>query len=135
MAEWVSSRSRYQVSKLGGRVARQVKDLLKASDGAREVARELLGVTVETLQRISNRLDNPESIDADALAGEVTTVFQNQRLFADSSKDFYAFVQSRISRYDLGGPEYAGFKEILMSYVDLISADVSRHAPRNRNPP
>lgn len=129
VAEWVSSRSRYQVSKLGGRVARQVNDLLKASDGAREVATELLGITVKTLQSISDRLDNPGSIDADALAGEVTTVFQNQQLFADSSKDFYAFVQSRISRYDLSGPEYAGYKEMLMVYVDLISAEVSRHAP------
>jgi uncharacterized protein (TIGR02677 family) len=129
VAEWVSSRSRYQVSKLGGRVARQVDELIRASDGAREVARELLGVTVETLQHISDRLDSPGPFDTDALAGEVTTVFQNQRLFAESATDFYAFVQSRISRYDLGGPEYSGFKEMLMSYVDLISADVARHAP------
>lgn len=129
VAEWVRSRSRYQVSKLGGRVARQVDELISASDGAREVARELLGATVETLQRITNHLDGPAPLNADALAGDVTTVFQNQRFFAESATDFYAFVQSRISRYDLGGPEYAGFKEMLMSYVDLISADVARHAP------
>ncbi|MDQ0851357.1 uncharacterized protein (TIGR02677 family) [Arthrobacter sp. B3I9] len=129
VAEWVRSRSRYQVSKLGGRVARQVDEVISASDGAREVARELLGVTVETLQRITDRLDSHRSLDTDALAGDVTTVFQNQRFFAESATDFYAFVQSRISRYDLGGPEYAGFKEMLMSYVDLITADVARHAP------
>lgn len=129
VAEWLRSRSRYQVSKLGGRVARQVDELISARDGAREVARELLGATVETLQRIADHLDGPAPLNADALAGDVTTVFQNQRFFAESATDFYAFVQSRISRYDLGGPEYEGFKEMLVSYVDLISADVARHAP------
>jgi hypothetical protein len=40
-AEWVRSRSRYQVSKLGGRVARQVDEVISPSDGARG----LLGAT------------------------------------------------------------------------------------------
>lgn len=128
VSEWLRSRSRYQVSKLGGRVHRQVDDIILASDGAREIARELLGGTVQTLERILRHLDsNP--IDADALAGEVTTVFNNQRLFSDSATDFYAFVQGRIARYDLGGPDYAAFKSMLLTYVDLISADVGRHAP------
>lgn len=128
VSEWLRSRSRYQASKLGGRVHRQIDEVLLASDGAREVARELLGGTVQTLERILNHLDaNP--VDADALAGDVTTVFNNQRLFAESAIDFYAFVQGRISRYDLGGPEYAAFKTMLLTYVDLISADVARHAP------
>ena len=59
----------------------------------------------------------------------MTTVFNNQRLFAESATDFYAFVRGRISRYDRGGPEYAAFKTMLLTYVDLISADVARHAP------
>lgn len=126
--EWLRSRSRYQVSKLGGRVHRQVDEVLAASDGAREIARELLGGTVQTLERILTHLD-VEPVDADAVASDVTTVFNNQRLFSESATDFYAFVQGRISRYDLGGPEYAAFKTMLLAYVDLISADVSRHAP------
>ncbi|GAA2019704.1 TIGR02677 family protein [Nocardioides kribbensis] len=128
VSEWLRSRSRYQVSKLGGRVHRQVDEVVRASEGAREVARELLGGTVQTLQRILGHLD-VRPVDADALAGDVTTVFNNQRLFAESATDFYAFVQSRVSRYDLGGPEYAAFKTMLLTYVDLISADVARHAP------
>lgn len=128
VGEWLRSRSRYQASKLGGRVHRQVDDVLRASDGAREVARELLGGTVQTLERILAHLDGTP-VDGDALAGDVTTVFNNQRLFAESATDFYAFVQGRISRYDLGGPEYAAFKTMLLTYVDLISADVARHAP------
>lgn len=128
VSEWLRSRSRYQASKLGGRVHRQVDNVLRASDGAREIARELLGGTVQTLERILAHLD-ATPVDGDALAGDVTTVFNNQRLFAESATDFYAFVQGRISRYDLGGPEYAAFKTMLLTYVDLISADVARHAP------
>lgn len=43
VAQYIRSRSRYQVSKLGGRLHREAVAILHASDGAREVARELLG--------------------------------------------------------------------------------------------
>ncbi len=143
VAEYIRSRSRYQVSKLGGRVHREAVAILHASDGAREVARELLGQIVQSLDRILAMLDPGEpdrdelgrheigrrDIDADALAGEVTTVFGNQRLFTDSIRDFYAYLAGILSRYDLGGEEYAQFKELLLVYIDLITADVNRHAP------
>jgi uncharacterized protein (TIGR02677 family) len=128
VAEYIRSRSRYQVSKLGGRLHREAVAILHASDGAREVARELLGQIVQSLDRILAMLDCSE-IDADALAGEVTTVFGNQRLFTDSIRDFYAYLAGILSRYDLGGEEYAHFKELLLVYIDLITADVNRHAP------
>jgi uncharacterized protein (TIGR02677 family) len=128
VAEYIRSRSRYQVSKLGGRLHREAVAILHASDGAREVARELLGQIVQSLERILRLLDRAE-IDADALAGEVTTVFGNQRLFTDSVRDFYAYLAGILSRYDLGGEEYAQFKELLLVYIDLITADVNRHAP------
>ena len=128
VAEYIRSRSRYQVSKLGGRLHREAVAILHASDGAREVARELLGQIVQSLDRILALLDR-DGIDADALAGEVTTVFGNQRLFTDSVRDFYAYLAGILSRYDLGGEEYAQFKELLLVYIDLITADVNRHAP------
>jgi len=128
VAEYIRSRSRYQVSKLGGRLHREAVALLHASDGAREVARELLGQIVQSLDRILAVLSRPE-IDADVLAGEVTTVFGNQRLFTDSVRDFYAYLAGVLSRYDLGGEEYAQFKELLLVYIELITADVTRHAP------
>jgi uncharacterized protein (TIGR02677 family) len=128
VAEYVRSRSRYQVSKLGGRLHREAVAILHATDGAREVARELLGQIVQSLDRILAMLDRQE-VDADALAGEVTTVFGNQRLFTDSVRDFYAYLAGILSRYDLGGEEYAQFKELLLVYIDLITADVNRHAP------
>lgn len=128
LAEYIRSRSRYQVSKLGGRVHREAVEILYASDGAREVARELLGQIVQSLDRILLMLGRNE-FDAEVLAGEVTTVFGNQRLFTDSVRDFYAYLAGILSRYDLGGEEYAQFKEMLLGYIDLISADVNRHAP------
>jgi len=128
VAEYIRSRSRYQVSKLGGRLHREAVAILHATDGAREVARELLGQIVQSLDRILAMLERDE-IDADVLAGEVTTVFGNQRLFTDSVRDFYAYLAGILSRYDLGGEEYAQFKELLLVYIDLITADVNRYAP------
>jgi uncharacterized protein (TIGR02677 family) len=128
VAEYIRSRSRFQVSKLGGRVHREAVALMHATDGAREVARELLGQIVQSLDRILTMLDRHQ-IDAEALAGEVTTIFGNQRLFTDSVRDFYAYLAGVLSRYDLGGGEYAQFKELLLVYIDLITADVNRHAP------
>jgi uncharacterized protein (TIGR02677 family) len=131
VAEYIRSRSRYQVSKLGGRVHRQAVEILHASDGAREVARELLGQIVQSLDRLLALLGggHVDALDAEALAGEVTTVFSNQRLFTDSVRDFYAYLAGILSRYDLAGEEYAQFKELLLVYIDLITADVNRHAP------
>lgn len=63
------------------------------------------------------------------LAGIVTTVFNNQRLFTASVTDFYAYLSGVLSRFDLGGDEYTRFKTLLLDYVDLINADVNRHAP------
>ncbi|WP_298806518.1 TIGR02677 family protein [uncultured Pseudokineococcus sp.] len=126
--DYTRSRSRYQVSPLGGRVHREVDAVLDAVDGARDVARELLGGTVAALDRLLTALKVGEP-DAEALAADVTTVFANQSLFTDSVKDFYAFLATRLSRYDLAGEEYEAFKGLLLDYVELISADVARHSP------
>lgn len=126
--DFLRSRSRYQASKLGGRVHRDAEAVLAAGDGAQEVARELLGATIEILDRIATRLEDVAP-DVEVLAGDVTTVFNNQRLFNESVRDFYAYLNAVLARYDLVGDEYRRFKELLLEYVDLINADVSRHAP------
>lgn len=126
--DFLRSRNRYQASKLGGRVHRDAEAVLAAGEGAQEVARELLGATVEALNRIAERLRGP-SPDPEALAGDITTVFNNQRVFNESVRDFYAYLNAVLSRYDLVGEEYRRFKELLLEYIDLITADVSRHAP------
>ncbi|MER7379256.1 DUF2397 domain-containing protein [Streptomyces lanatus] len=129
VAAYRNSRARFQMSTLGGRVHRQIEDILQATDGAREVARELLGSTVEVLDRILARLSAGESGETEALAADVTTVFNNQSLFSQSARDFYTYLGSVLTRYDLMGEEYTTLKGLLLEYVDLISNDVARHSP------
>jgi uncharacterized protein (TIGR02677 family) len=130
VAEYLRSRSRYQVSKLGGRVHREARAVLEATEGAREVARELLGQIVDALDRVLVMVDSSDDdLDPVGLAGEVTAIFSNQRVFTESVRDFYAYLAGVLSRYDLGGEEYAQFKQLLLEYIDLIAADVNRHAP------
>src|SRR6266542_455065 len=58
VAAYHRSRSRYQVSKLGGRLHREAEEILRAVDGAREVARELLARIVESLNQILLQVGN-----------------------------------------------------------------------------
>ena len=69
VAAYHRSRSRYQVSKLGGRLHREAEEILRAVDGAREVARELLARIVDSLNQILLQVGNVNRpIDAEALA-------------------------------------------------------------------
>ncbi|MFJ6530572.1 DUF2397 domain-containing protein [Streptomyces longwoodensis] len=123
------TRARFQITRLGGTVHREVTKVLHLRDGAREVARELLGSMAVLLARILRQASQPRSLDAEALAADVTTVFTNQAYFTDSIRDFYAYLSSILVRYDLAGEEYASFKGLLLEYVHLIDTDVSRHSP------
>ncbi|MFC9251910.1 hypothetical protein [Amycolatopsis thailandensis] len=49
----------------------------------------MLGATVQLLDHLLDRLRDP-----DVLAGDVTTVFTNQRLFNESFRDFYAYLNA-----------------------------------------
>jgi uncharacterized protein (TIGR02677 family) len=130
VAAYQRSRSRYQVSKLGGRLHREAEEILRAVDGAREVARELLARIADSLSQILLQVGNVNrAIDSDALAGAVTGVFNDHQMFTESVTDFYAYLAGVLTRYDLAGDEYAQFKGLLLDYVDLISADVNRNAP------
>lgn len=130
VAAYHRSRSRYQVSKLGGRLHREAEEILRAVDGAREVARELLARIVDSLDQILQQVGNVHrAIDSDALAGAVTGIFNDHQMFTESVTDFYAYLAGVLTRYDLAGEEYARFKGLLLDYVDLIGADVSRNAP------
>lgn len=129
VADYRHAQKRFQVTPLGGRVHRMLDEVLHAVDGAREVARELLGSIVVLLDKIADKAGAGGGVDAEALAAHVTTVFNNQRLFTDSVRDFYAYLGSVLTRYDLVGEEYSTFKGLLLEYVDLIGADVARHAP------
>ncbi|WP_330237491.1 TIGR02677 family protein [Streptomyces sp. NBC_00525] len=129
VAAFQHARRRFQTTRLGSAVQRQIDEILQTSDGAREVARELLGSMVTLLDRILRQARTPHTADAEALAADVTTLFNNQKIFVESVRDFYTYLSSVLSRYDLVDDEYASFKGLLLEYVDLIDTDVSRHAP------
>ncbi|MFW5417162.1 DUF2397 domain-containing protein [Nocardiopsis sp. CNT-189] len=141
IAEFTRSRVRYQVSKLAMRVQRDVDDMLRVAEGAREVSRELLPAIARGLADIARTLGDLDAAErgrgpGDASAGtlrerlaqQVTTVFLQHGEFAAAVRDFYAYLGSVIARYDLGPEETSGFKHMLLEYVDLIAQDVLRHS-------
>lgn len=133
VAAYHRSRSRFQVSKLGGRLHREAEEILSAVDGVQEVARELLARIADSLGQILQlAADVHRPVDAEALAGAVTSVFTDHRVFTESVTDFYAYLAGVLTRYDLASDEYAQFKDLLLDYVDLIGADVNRNAPEIR---
>ncbi|KQO98339.1 DUF2397 domain-containing protein [Leifsonia sp. Leaf264] len=129
ISEILRSRGRYQVSKLGARVARDSDEILAAADGAREVARELLGVISDQLAALLESFRDGRDPDTGEIAAAVTSVFNNHRVFHSSLRDFYGYLNTVITRFDLVGDDYMDLKTILMGYVDLIGADVRRNWP------
>ena len=141
IADFTRSRVRYQVAKLAVRVQREVDDLLAVPDGAREVNRELLPAIDRGLREILATVGEATAAEQtrgagsaaarrarDQLREQVTTVFLQHAEFTGAVRDFYAYLGSVIARYDLAPAELAGFKNMLLKYVDLIVDDVLRHA-------
>ncbi|MDI2125099.1 TIGR02677 family protein [Yinghuangia seranimata] len=133
ISEFQRARSRYQVSKLGERVQRGVDDVLGHADAAREVAAEMLGMVDRGLAELADAVELPGGVgamDPEHARDTIATVFVQFGEFAESVRDFYAYLGDVLSRYDLDGAEYRGFKELLLDYVEAIREDVSYHAPR-----
>lgn len=128
IAELQRTKSRYQASKLGARVASQSDEIVNATDGAKEVARELMGVIAEQLTRLLE--ESTGGNDPDLIASAVTTTFNSHREFRDSLRDFTAYLAGILSRYDIVGDEYLALKTTLMRYIDILGTDVRQHAPR-----
>ena len=130
VAELLRAKGRYQSSKLGARVAREADDIIRAADGAREVARELLGVIAEQLAQLLTLLGSDDGPEPGEVAAAATSVFTNHQMFHGSLRDFYAYLIPVLSRYDLVGEEYHALKTVLIGYIDLIGAEDRRHSPR-----
>ncbi|GAA1748283.1 DUF2397 domain-containing protein [Streptomonospora arabica] len=141
IAEFTRSRVRYQAAKLAVRIQRDAEDVLSVAEGAREVSRELLPAIERGLADIESTLAEilgaeqgrgPQAASArglrERLAQQVTTLFLQHEEFAAAVRDFYAYLGSVIARYDLAPAETAGFKHMLLEYVELIAQDVLRHS-------
>jgi uncharacterized protein (TIGR02677 family) len=123
IAEYQSQPVRYTVSALGARLHREVEEFLAVTGGAREVPRELLALVADGLSAL-----DPDA-DPEILAGAVSTIFSQFHTFADSVTDFYTYIGSVLTRSDLDGDEWAGFKHLLLDYLETIVESVRRHTP------
>ncbi|OLZ64833.1 TIGR02677 family protein [Streptomyces amritsarensis] len=130
ITEYQRSRSRYQLSKLGERVQRDADEVLAGADAAREVSSELLALVERGLGELNDLLQKPEEAGPQDTLERVSTLFVQFTEFADSVRDFYAYLGQVLARYDLDGAEYQGFKELLLDYVEAIREDVAFRAPR-----
>ncbi|MEU7488134.1 TIGR02677 family protein [Streptomyces sp. NPDC042319] len=130
ISEYQRSRSRYQLSKLGERIQRDVDEVLAGADAAREVSSELLALVERGLRELAELVEGPGGVAPQDALERISTLFVQFTEFADSVRDFYAYLGQVLARYDLDGAEYQGFKELLLDYVQAITEDVAFRAPR-----
>ncbi|WP_424184451.1 DUF2397 domain-containing protein [Actinokineospora sp. G85] len=141
IAEFQQGSMRYQVGKLAVRVQRDVDELLRVPEGAREVSRELLpaierglGELRETVAAALSRAGrDPGSLPArrarEQLAERVTTLFLQHAELAATVRDFYAYLGQVLTRHHLAPEEISGFRNLLVEYIQLVVEDVLRHTP------
>ena len=130
ISEYQRSRSRYQLSKLGERIQRDADGVLAEADAAREVSNELLALVERGLRELADLVTAPGGVEPQGGLERISTLFVQFTEFADSIRDFYAYLGQVLSRYDLDSAEYQGFKELLLDYVEAITEDVAFRAPR-----
>lgn len=128
IAEYHRQAARYQLSKPGGRIQREVDAFLTAADGAREVSRELLGLVSRGLADLAVRAA-ARPIDGTDTAERVSTLFLQFGEFASSISDFYAYVGGVMSRFDLATEEFDGFKDLLLDYLESVVGEVALYTP------
>ena len=147
IAEFQHGSVRYQVSKLAVRVQRDVDDLLRVPEGAREVSRELLPAIERGLGEVDALLSEQLGSPADAgpgaagtadagpggrgerLAEQVTTVFLQHAELAATVRDFYAYLGQVVTRHQLAPEEISSFRNLLVEYIQMVVEDVLRHTP------
>ncbi|GLZ35876.1 hypothetical protein Lesp02_80630 [Lentzea sp. NBRC 105346] len=133
IAEFQHGSVRYQVSKLAVRVQRDVDELLRAPEGAREVARELLPAIERGLSELGGSLSvallNEGERTKELLAERVTTLFLQHAELAATVRDFYAYLGQVVTRNHLAPDEIAGFRNLLVEYIQRVVEDVLKYTP------
>ncbi|MEH0927695.1 DUF2397 domain-containing protein [Micromonospora sp. CPCC 205558] len=140
IAEFAHGSLRYQVDKLALRIHREAEALLAIPEGAREVSRELLPAIRRGLDDaagtisaalVAERLHGSGSSAVaklrERLSEQVTTLFLQHAELAATVRDFYAHVGQVVARHDLNPEEIAGFRGLLVEYIQLVVDDVMRH--------
>ncbi|GAB3297677.1 hypothetical protein GCM10027563_40440 [Parasphingorhabdus pacifica] len=136
IAEFQHGSVRYQVSKLAVRVQRDVDELLRVPEGAREVSRELLPAIERGLGEIGGALSEALVAEpgtraarqaGERLAEHVTTVFLQHAELAATVRDFYAYLGQVVTRHHLAPDEISGFRNLLVEYIQMVVEDVLRY--------
>jgi uncharacterized protein (TIGR02677 family) len=140
IAEFQHGSMRYQVSKLAVRVQRDVDEVLRVPEGAREVSRELLPAIDRGLAGLRQALSSAAATDQrgepvaarkarELLAEHVTTLFLQHGELAATVRDFYAYLGQILTRHHLVPNEISGFRNLLVEYIQLVVEDVLRYTP------
>ncbi|MCP3801148.1 DUF2397 domain-containing protein [Allokutzneria sp. A3M-2-11 16] len=139
IAEFVRGAFRYQVNKLAVRVQRDVDELLRVPEGAREVSRELLPAIERGLVQLGGTLSRAITAEGqggsvakrarEELAEQVTTLFLQHSELAVTVRDFYAYLGQVVTRHNLEPDEISGFRNLLVEYIQMVVEDVLRHTP------
>lgn len=129
--EYLSNRSRYQLTQRGELVHRQVEELLDHTESAREVSSEMLPGVLAGLEELA-RLATAGLEDADPrdVAARIGTVFAQFALLVTSTRQFYTYLSQVLTRFDLGRDEFEIFKGALLDYLQRFVDEVSRHMPQ-----
>lgn len=128
--EYLTNRARYQLTPRGELVHRQVEDLLAQSEGAREVSIEMLPGILEGLEGLRDlAATNLDTIDPRELAGRITTLFAQFEVLVSSTRQFYSYLTSVLTRFDLDRDEFVMFKAALIDYLQRFVEEITRHLP------
>jgi uncharacterized protein (TIGR02677 family) len=110
-----------------------VDELLRVPEGAREVSRELLPAIERGLRQLAGTLgqvmDHEHRRGRETLAEQVTTLFLQHAELAATVRDFYAYLGQVLTRNHLAPDEIAGFRDLLVEYIQVVVEDVLRHTP------
>lgn len=139
IAEFQHGGVRYQISKLAVRVQRDVDEMLRVPEGAREVSRELLPAIERGLRQLGQTLSSAVAAERggegvgtvdharELLAEQVTTLFLQHNELAVTVRDFYAYLGQMVTRHHLDRDDISGFRDLLVEYIQRIVEDVLRH--------
>ncbi len=129
--EYLRTRARFQLTAVGERTHRAVEELLGATDSVREVSTEMLGAIHEGLAALSSLTEAEiAAAEPDVLSGRIGTIFAQHRDLVESTREFYSYLGQVLGRYDLGRTEFAGFKTVLIDYLQRFVDEIARHMPQ-----
>ncbi|WEV78756.1 TIGR02677 family protein [Janibacter cremeus] len=129
--EYLTNRSRYQLTSRGELVHRQVEELLAHTDGAREVSSEMLPGILTGLEELVGLVDaGTEHADPRDVASRIATLFAQFEVLVTSTREFYAYLTQVLTRFDLVRDEFVMFKTALIDYLQRFVDEVARHMPQ-----